>query len=253
MATTTRRTAAAAVVMAVLPWTSSAAATERSAAVASQQLVITLGCARVWDESEPSGCLPCSSELAREPNSARNGHRRPFAELDGNTFSADDPPTAVVRVDNLAAVRADDLQFAEDRAAAVFGKIGARVIWIDEDREVRDGITAPFTLVLVNAEDNVGLAAVPGIEDALGLARPQVHRAHVFYDRIDALRTRAPMSIVNILGDVMAHELGHLLLPLPGHSADGIMRTGVYIRARRLETFTPPQAREIVCRLRRVP
>jgi hypothetical protein len=47
--------------------------------------------------------------------------------------NVDERPTAVVRVDNPAAVRADDLFFAKDRAAGVFGKIGARVIWIDED------------------------------------------------------------------------------------------------------------------------
>jgi hypothetical protein len=168
-----------------------------------------------------------------------------------NTFSADDQPTAVVRVDNLAAVRADNLQFAEERAAAVFGTIGARVVWIDEDSAVRTGIMAPFTLALVDAEQIAGQTRL--FMDALGFAAPRVRRAYVFYDRIQALNVRSPPSIPSILGDVMAHELGHLLLPLPGHSADGIMRPGVNIKLVPTETFTKSQAREILSRLRQVP
>jgi hypothetical protein len=51
----------------------------------------------------------------------------------------------------------------------------------------------------------------------------------------------------------MAHELGHLMLPSPGHSPDGIMRRGVDIEIGPVETFTTSQAREILFRLRQVP
>ena len=43
------------------------------------------------------------------------------------------------------------------------------------------------------------------------------------------------------LGDVMAHELGHLILP-PGHSNAGIMRPTVNMRSRGVETFTEDEA-----------
>jgi len=48
---------------------------------------------------------------------------------------------------------------------------------------------------------------------------------------------------------VIAHELGHLMLPSLRHSARGIMRSGVDVHPRALETFTDPQARQIVSRL----
>ncbi len=167
------------------------------------------------------------------------------------TVDADDLPTAVVRVDNIAAVPARNLQFAEDRAAEVFGRIGVRVRWIDEDSAIREHLSPPFTVVLVKEGENARPAALP--EGALGFADPQVHRAHVFYDRIEALKGRSRRSTAIILGDVMAHEIGHLLLPPPGHSADGIMRRGVDTNLRAIETFTKFQAREILSRLRQLP
>jgi len=248
MATKTQPIATAAVVLAALAWTSSATATERSAAVGWRQSTIMLGSARPGNESGLSGDPLDASELACEPKSARDVRCRPSQSSMANTFEADDQPTAVVRVDNLAAVRADDLRFAEKRAAAVFGAIGALVIWIDEDLAVRTGIRAPFTLVLMDAEKSAGQASL--LVDALGFAEPQVRRAYVFHDRIHALNVRSPPSIPSILGDVMAHELGHLLLPPPGHSADGIMRPGVTITLRATDTFTKTQAREILSRLR---
>jgi hypothetical protein len=168
----------------------------------------------------------------------------------GQHLTTEDRAAAVVRVDAEVAVSADTLQFAEERASAIFSRIGTHLRWIDEETAVREHIAAPFTLVIVNAEHNPGPAA--RIEEALGFADPRVHRAHVFYDRIDALRARSADSIPSILGNVMAHELGHLLLPPPGHSSHGIMRPDFGLGTKSLETFTEPQRREILSRLRQI-
>ena len=164
---------------------------------------------------------------------------------------AGDLPTVVVRVDNLVAVSAENLQVAEARAAEVFAKAGVGVRWMDEDSAVRDRIRPPFTIVLVRGEKNARSFVLNG--DTLGFADLQVHRAHVFYDRIEALNARSRRSPASVLGDVMAHELGHLLLSPPGHSVDGIMRSSVETRLRALDTFTRAQAREILFHLRPVP
>ena len=58
-----------------------------------------------------------------------------------------------------------------------------------------------------------------------------------------------PRDIVTTLGDVMAHELGHLILP-PGHSSTGIMRPSINMTSRRVETFTAAEASEMRARLR---
>ena len=72
-------------------------------------------------------------------------------------------------------------------------------------------------------------------------------QAWVFVDRVRALSESHDFFIV--LGDVMAHELGHLLLG-PGHSATGIMRAS-YGSNTLLNAefgwllFTPKQARDL--------
>jgi hypothetical protein len=165
-------------------------------------------------------------------------------------LNAEDQPTALVRVDNMAAVPVETLRFAEAWAAGAFSRIGARVRWIDEDTAVRGHLAAQYTLVLVNAEHDPG---VPGIQDSLGVAVPRGRRAYVFYDRIDALRVRAPGSVASILGGVMAHELGHLMLLSLRHSGNGIMSPNATIGAEPLDTFTTSQAREILSRLRQAP
>jgi hypothetical protein len=163
--------------------------------------------------------------------------------------SGDDRPTTVVRVDNLAGVRAEDLAFAEVRAAAAFSQIGVRIIWTDQETAPRTSVSARFTLILIEANKNTSGAASVFV-DALGVAELQVRRGYVFYDRVAALNVRASSSVPSLLGDVMAHELGHLLLPPPGHSPDGIMRPQLYLKLRATETFTKSQARQIVSRLR---
>ncbi len=162
--------------------------------------------------------------------------------------SADDEmPTVVVRLDNVALVSTDDVDFAENRAAAVFSRIGVHVRWTSEDAAVRDHLRPPFTVVLIKSGPDPTVR--PGIVDALGFADPSVSRAHVIYDRVEALTARTQLSAASLLGDVIAHELGHLMLRVPGHSASGIMRSGVSLRVRAMETFTPSQAKEIVTRL----
>src|SRR5512138_1140594 len=172
-----------------------------------------------------------------------------FQTLMAENRSADETSGFLVRVDNVAAVPPEHVRFAEDRASAVFGRIGATIRWIDQDEAARDRVKALLTVVIVNEEQNQGGGASRFV-DALGLANPSVRRAHVFYDRVAALNVGTPRTIPSLLGDVIAHELGHLLLPPPGHSLDGIMRAELETRSWALKTFTAPQAREVLSRLR---
>ena len=170
-----------------------------------------------------------------------------LSAVDADAADETDAPTAIVRLDNLALIPADDLDFAQSRAAAVFSRIGVHVTWIDEESAFRDHVRPSFTIILIKSGPE--LSVRPGIVDALGFADPSVSRAHVIYDRVEALTARSQQGVPSLLGDVIAHELGHLMLPSPGHSTRGIMRSGVDVRAHALETFTDPQARQIVSRL----
>jgi hypothetical protein len=170
-----------------------------------------------------------------------------ISAIDADAPDDTDMPTAIVRLENLAPVPADYLAFAQRRAADVFSRIGVHVTWIDEETAVRDHIRPSFTVIVIKSGPE--LAVRTGIVDALGFADPSVLRAHVIYDRVEGLTSRSQQSAASLLGDVIAHELGHLMLPGRGHSARGIMRSGVDVHVHPMETFTSPQARQIVSRL----
>ena len=154
--------------------------------------------------------------------------------------------TVVIRVDNMAGIEAGLLQLAEARAADVFSQMGVRLTWVDISTLVHERIAAVCTLVLVNAHQNQG--PYSDVQDALGYAAPQLHRAWIFWDRIGALNSRS-ISLAIVLGDAIAHELGHLMLSTRAHSDAGIMRPGVDLRFRSAETFTKSQTRDILTRL----
>jgi hypothetical protein len=122
---------------------------------------------------------------------------------------------------------------------------GVKVDWIDGDEANRLKVVASYT-VLIMTEAPASLRAEMkrlGM-DVMGQGAPMVGRAYIYYDRVLKLNPAPPRDIITTLGDVMAHELGHLLLP-PGHSNTGIMRPDINMMSRRLETFTDVEAAHI--------
>ena len=84
-----------------------------------------------------------------------------------------------------------------------------------------------------------------GIKDGvLGQAHVSGGRASIFCDRI-ATTPGAPKYFPIPLGDVIAHEVGHLLLGANSHSRSGIMRANVDVRALHLQSFEKTQAHTI--------
>jgi hypothetical protein len=94
--------------------------------------------------------------------------------------------------------------------------------------------------------------------DVLGTAYPDEkgagYFAYVFYDRIQELAQRRRLGHA-LLADVMAHEIGHLLLGSTSHSASGIMCAHWnYEELRKVSegamSFIPSQSRIMLDRLR---
>ena len=167
------------------------------------------------------------------------------------TASAQEGParTITVRMDDKAGVQGALLKIAEARATDVFAMSGVRLEWIDGGDAIRQKITTDF-IILIMAEAPAKLkAAMENLgSDVMGQGAPSAGRAYIYYDRIVAFRPVPPRDIPTTLGDVMAHELGHLILP-PGHSSTGIMRPTIATTSRRIETFTKSEASEIQSRL----
>jgi hypothetical protein len=186
------------------------------------------------------GLVGLASPAAADPRP-----KTPLVVQAGEKSPIIDPQTVtvVIRVNNVVGIEAGRLQLAEARATDVFSQIGVRVTWVDVSTLVREHTAAMCTLALVDVHQNPG--PYSDVQDALGYAAPQLHRAWIFWDRINALNSRST-SLAIVLGDAIAHELGHLMLSTRAHSAAGIMRPGVELRFRSTETFTKSQARDIL-------
>src|SRR5437762_414262 len=77
---------------------------------------------------------------------------------------------------------------------------------------------------------------------------------NVFYDSVKKLHAEWRTEIASVLGHVMAHEIGHLLLGTNAHSRMGIMCSnwhGKELRSISMGTllFTPPQVEFFKARL----
>jgi hypothetical protein len=165
-----------------------------------------------------------------------------------------------VEVYNYSAVSADRLARAEEETARIFERIGVATTWLDCKLTSQEAArntpcalpSAPtrFTLRLLSNSmaDSLGVGG-----DIFGSALLPDNRgfgvmANVYADRIRELAGGREFEL--ILGRVIAHELGHLLLGTNAHSAAGIMdarwRDQDLRRSRQAAmTFLPVEARRI--------
>jgi len=168
-----------------------------------------------------------------------------------------DPVLAIrVHVDNYSQASSTTLSRAEREAGSIFGEAGLRIVWLNCPVGSSPSVSGNPCQGPLEPTDIV-LRIIPGPakntfqDPVFGFAVvPLV--ASVFYDyavrraKIDAAEFEVPI----LLGCVVAHEIGHLLLGLNGHSDSGIMQgrwERKQIRQAMTGTllFTPEQAKLI--------
>lgn len=135
--------------------------------------------------------------------------------------SAEQTGSLIVRVDNQAAVDAAITARAVTIASGIYQRSDIPV-----QLTVDSSIEPTLTVVVLStssatrvrpADDSMGVA--PSADDG---TRGNV--AYVFSDRIERFAESGRLETAVVLGCAIAHELGHLLLPVNAHSRDGIMR-----------------------------
>jgi hypothetical protein len=155
----------------------------------------------------------------------------------------------VVHVYDYVRVPPDILEHARNEAARVYAAIGITVTWVDQRTEFDSADPRPNLAVAIIAEPPAGRNTVTS--DAMGSAPGTVETrgriAYVFYERISVAARWEAFFLGRVLGLVMAHETGHLLLPYGSHSESGIMRGSWNMRrlpftADTFLTFTDEQA-----------
>jgi len=174
-----------------------------------------------------AGLVLCAGLTGREPAAAQTPERF----------------TVQVLLQDEAGVPADVLEQAKREAARVFGLSNIDLEWLEPGPYQPRSLTLRIVAAPIGTESRhrFVLGFAPGTLKARGII------AFAFYDRIQIYGADLGLDGSEMLGHVIAHELGHLLLPYDAHSPSGLMRRGwdeaQANQARMgLLTFTPHQA-----------
>lgn len=152
-----------------------------------------------------------------------------------------------------ARVPADILEQAKHAATRVFAVSNIDLQWIGHGPYQPCSLTVRIVAKPISATIR---DRVMGIAPETPQARAII--AFAFYDRIQLYSAELGFDASQMLGHVMAHELGHLLLPHGAHSLTGLMR-GAWDRTQAkqatlgLLAFAPAEAALIRDRLSACP
>lgn len=135
------------------------------------------------------------------------------------------PPVVVLLVDNLARLSERELTAAQDLATTVLRSARLESIWIDCRADPPEPAALQVWVVLsaVDRSERM-IARLEGPADLLGMSLPRTRRAYIFSERIRRFAAHKRRSFEHVLGHVLAHEIGHHLLPGEGHTDTGIMQ-----------------------------
>jgi hypothetical protein len=131
----------------------------------------------------------------------------------------------VVLVDNRASATPEVLDQAGKEVARIYRHAGMRIVWLTA---VTDASTAGTFAVHLkvregllpksDAPSRLLMGAAPGgAIDCGGVA-------YLFFDQTIEFSRVQQLPPALVMGTVVAHEIGHLLLRDRGHSAEGLMR-----------------------------
>lgn len=155
-------------------------------------------------------------------------------------------PPLVLHVDNRVGVPADDMAAAKREVEDIFANAGVRISWKEGrfpasvvDTITRGVATRQIAVMLISNSDD----PLPGASGcALGFAAKRPAVAYAYYNRILEQSWLHPIDVRALLGRVIAHELGHVLLPSNSHSLYGIMRGNIDLAMGHPDRFTRDQA-----------
>ena len=136
-------------------------------------------------------------------------------------------PQVIVSVYNDAQVPGDTLTRAEQKATSTFSRSGVDIHWLNcthHETVPCNEVGGPQQLFL-RITPNIA----PSLNDtAFGIAfigsDETGRNANVFWRRVKDFQQNSKADVSLILGSVMAHEIGHLLLGSNSHALSGIMR-----------------------------
>jgi hypothetical protein len=122
----------------------------------------------------------------------------------------------VLQITNVSGAPPAIVHAAQDEVTRLYAEIGVPLEWSERQPSIRIILLPYETGDLRRSENQVMGAAVRTASGSLV--------AYAFYHRVRAQAGRYDVSTEQVLACAIAHELGHLLLPVRAHSAAGLMR-----------------------------
>jgi hypothetical protein len=147
---------------------------------------------------------------------------------------------------NYAGVPANDVNEAQREAAEIYAAAGIELLWVLGNQEDHPTVGVDVRVVLLDRvmsaetinEGHLG-------EDVLGVGG-QAGWAYVFVHRVTLRSLSAHACFSRVLGRVVAHEIGRVLLPFHSHTPSGIMQPSVDMRPRGDRYFTQTQSETLL-------
>jgi len=128
----------------------------------------------------------------------------------------------VMHLYDYAKVPDAQLILAQSEADRVYADIGVRLLWVrGKSIPAAAGATIHVNVVIMSgalADRETGIHA-----NARGVSDKPSATVYIYYTRIADSAGHSWRDTGSLLGRIIAHEAGHLLLP-EGHSKSGIMR-----------------------------
>jgi len=154
--------------------------------------------------------------------------------------------TLLVQVDNDARIPAAHLAEMEHVVAGSFLRIGVQVIWEHGEVALDDSRGMRVHLRLLSRANARRKIAKERIGNAvLGQSIRPGRRVYIFCHRIVEASFTYSRVYTRILSLVVAHELGHVLLPAGSHSDSGVMRGRAKLRGKIVDEFTAEEGEAI--------
>jgi hypothetical protein len=140
-------------------------------------------------------------------------------------------PPLIIRIYDGVGLASERLATARHAVSAVLKPAGIDITWRDCRGARSDAPGHPCNAALEASEVIVRIvnAGSKLVDDRLGYSSVDVQHhadclATVFADRVEAMAGRTQSDPGTLLGHVIAHEIGHLLMGTSAHSPIGLMR-----------------------------
>ena len=123
-------------------------------------------------------------------------------------------PAIHLQMDNDAGVPAAILEKSQDEVVRIFADAGLGIEWTE---------TGPRFSVQIVAS---AFGYAPASSSVMGVAlrKPDGATAQIFFKQVQDFARVYHVEVSTLLAYVIAHEIGHLLLPRTPHSATGLMK-----------------------------